>query len=111
MPTTNTNNGNNTTKTDWKKNELGALWKRESKGGEKYLTGTLKFTEAIKAGDEVQVIIFSNKGKKADTHPDLNVYKSEKPGVKTFKPVIVAKTVVKSVEPEEEATEPAQELL
>lgn len=76
MPTTNTN-----AKTDWKKNELGALWKRESKGsGEKYLTGTLKLQETVQAGQEIQVIIFSNKTKKSENHPDFRVYISEKPG-------------------------------
>lgn len=71
MPTTNTN-----AKTDWKKNELGVLWKRESKSGEKYLVGTLTFN-----GQEVQVVAFSNKNKKADNQPDIRVYISEKTGV------------------------------
>jgi uncharacterized protein (DUF736 family) len=76
---TNTNNTTNTNgKTDWKKQELGALWKRESKNGEKYLTGTLKIKEALAVGQEVQVIIFGNKSKKADNQPDFNVYVSEK---------------------------------
>lgn len=76
--TNNMSNTNTNAKTDWKKNELGALWKRESKGGEKYLTGTLKVKEALNVGQELQVIIFSNKSKKADNHPDFNVYISEK---------------------------------
>ena len=72
---------NTNTKTDWKKNELGALWKRESKtSGEKYLTGTLKFQEAVQAGQEIQVIVFSNKTKKSENQPDVRVYISEKPG-------------------------------
>ena len=84
MPTTNTNTNNG--KTDWKKNELGALRKRDSKSGEKYLTGTLKFAEPVAAGQVVQVIIFSNKNKKSDNQPDLNVYISEKPGTSTTTP-------------------------
>ena len=99
MPNTNTN-----TKTDWKKNELGVLWKRESKGGEKYLTGTLKFADAVKPGQEVQVIIFSNKNKKMDNHPDLRVYVSEKTGAATN---TAPKTAVKASAPVAQPTEEA----
>lgn len=113
MPTT--NNTNNGAKTDWKKNELGALWKRQSKGsGEKYLTGTLKFQESVQAGQEIQVIIFSNKTKKADSHPDLRVYISEKPGNAVPAPVqtkVVAKTLPVKAPVAVEVADDSQELL
>lgn len=78
MPTT-TNTNTTTGKTDWKKNEIGVLWKRKAKAsGESYFTGTLTFQEAVKSGQQIQVILFSNKSKKTDNQPDVRVYISEK---------------------------------
>ena len=62
----NTNN-----KSEWSEREIGALWKRESPN-QKYLTGKLKVD-----GVEKTVVIFSNKHKKKDNHPDFRIYKSE----------------------------------
>jgi uncharacterized protein (DUF736 family) len=77
----------------WDKKELGALWKKEKQGtGEKYLTGTLNLKN-LGAGfpdKDVPVIIFSNKNKKKDTHPDLRVYLSEKKGAATQQPAAAA---------------------
>ena len=75
-----------TTKTDskpseWDKKELGCLWRRESKNGEKYLTGVLsaeKLSALLASGEDVQIICFTNKQKQKDTHPDLRIYISEK---------------------------------
>ena len=61
----NTNN-----KSEWSEREIGALWKRESPN-QKYLTGKLKVD-----GVEKNVVIFSNKNKQKDTHPDIRVYLS-----------------------------------
>lgn len=67
----------------WDKKELGALWKRVSQGSqEKYLSGVLNLKNL---GDgfpdkDVPVIVFSNKRKNKDTHPDLRIYLSEKTG-------------------------------
>ena len=101
MPTTNTNTN---AKTDWKKNELGVLWKRQSKSGEKYLTGSLTVPANAKPGDVIQVICFSNKTKKAENHPDLRLYISEKNGggATASAPKPVVKTAPKVVEPEPE---------
>ena len=57
-------------KSEWSEREIGALWKRESPN-QKYLTGKLKVD-----GVEKNVVIFSNKNKQKDTHPDFRVYLS-----------------------------------
>jgi uncharacterized protein (DUF736 family) len=62
---TNTNN-----KSEWAEREMGALWKREN-SNQKYLTGKIKVD-----GVEKNVVIFSNKHKQKDTHPDFRVYLS-----------------------------------
>ena len=60
----------NTNKNEWSEREIGALWKRESPN-QKYLTGKLKVD-----GVEKNVVIFSNKNKQKETHPDFRVYLS-----------------------------------
>ena len=69
---------NQTGENPWDKKELGVLWKKESKTkGEKYLTGTVNL-KSLGFDQDVPVIIFSNKNKKKDTHPDLRIYLSER---------------------------------
>jgi uncharacterized protein (DUF736 family) len=109
---TNTNTNGAGAKTDWKKNELGALWKRESKGsGEKYLKGVLKFQEAVVAGQEVEVIIFANKTKKAENHPDLRVYITEATNGASAPKSTTAKIATKPVAAPVEVAVDSQELL
>lgn len=108
MATNTATNGEN----PWDKKELGALWKREKQTSkEKYLTGVLNLKNL---GDEfpdkdVPVVIFSNKRKQKDTHPDLRVYLSEKnskPATTTAKP-----TVNRVAAPAPETTQDANELI
>jgi hypothetical protein len=74
MPTS-----NNTNHTKTPLVEIGALWARIAKSSnEKYLNGTIKLKTDAKAGDEISVIIFSNKSKKAENQPDLRVFLSDK---------------------------------
>mgnify|MGYP000131412197 CR=1 FL=1 len=61
------NNNQNKEKNEWQERELGALWVREGKSG-KYFYG--------KFGDQA-CVIFRNKHKTSDKHPDFIVYKSE----------------------------------
>jgi uncharacterized protein (DUF736 family) len=68
---------NTNTKTDWKTNRLGGLWKNKSQKGDAYLKGGLKFPFDVKAGQQVDIIAFSNKDKKTDSQPDINVYFAE----------------------------------
>lgn len=80
---------------DWKKKELGCLWRRESSKGEKYLTGVINLKN-LGFDKDVQVVCFSNKDKDKDTHPDIRIYVSEK------RPAAAAptpKTAVKTAPP------------
>lgn len=65
-------------KTDWTKNEIGCMWKRESATTKvKYLTGVINL-KSLGFDQDVQIIAFSNKSKSKDTQPDLRVYLSDK---------------------------------
>ena len=64
----------NTQENEWAKREIGALWVKESPS-QKYFSG--HFTDA--AGNRHKVVIFTNKHKKKETHPDYRVYKSADP--------------------------------
>jgi len=86
----------NSEQNEWAKREIGALWVKESPN-QKYFSG--HFTD----GDDnkVKVVIFTNKHKKKDTHPDYRVYKSTDPtnsnntqNETVKQPVIEATTVV-----------------
>lgn len=61
---------NENTSNDWQEREIGALWKR-SGSNQKYLSGKLKLPD----GSSMDVVIFTNKYKKADNQPDFRVYK------------------------------------
>ena len=58
--------------------ELGALWKRTSQQGQKYLAGHIKVGEF---GEEqtVKVVVFQNGHKNNDKQPDFRMYKSNAP--------------------------------
>lgn len=59
---------------EWKEREMGALWKRVSKNGKStFCTGYITSNEL---GREVKqrVVMFANKGKQTDTHPDYIIY-------------------------------------
>lgn len=60
------------TKTDWQKREVGALWKKESPS-QKYFSGHVKIDDY---GEEklLKVVIFSNRHKSKDSHPDFRIY-------------------------------------
>jgi hypothetical protein len=67
------------------KKELGCMWRRESQNTkEKYLSGVLSVDQLQKAIDasagaeSIQIVVFTNKVKSKDTHPDLRIYLSEK---------------------------------
>jgi uncharacterized protein (DUF736 family) len=64
-------------KNEWENKEIGALWRREKQSTkEKYLVGTLNL-KPLGFDKDVPVIVFTNKRKNKDTHPDLRVYLSE----------------------------------
>lgn len=63
--------------------EIGALWKKEGKS-QKFLAGNLDFKNLDEAQwkefirtKQLPAVIFTNKFKQKDTHPDLRVYLSK----------------------------------
>lgn len=60
---------------EWKKREVGVLWKKEGAKGE-YLTGTINLMENGKLVKQ-EVIVFVNRDKSSERAPDWNIYKSE----------------------------------
>lgn len=57
---------------DEKKKDIGALWARESKKGDRFLTGH------VTVGDQkVEIVVFKNGYKSAENQPDYRIYLSE----------------------------------
>ena len=82
----------NTQENEWAKREIGALWVKESPS-QKYFSG--HFTDGD--GNKVKVVIFTNKHKKKENHPDFRVYKSATPTNTNNNPEeIVSQPVVES---------------
>ena len=73
---------------DWQERECGALWKRKS-ATQTYLSGHVEVDEL---GTKVKkkIVIFSNKHKKKDNHPDYRVYLST--AMPTTKEEVVSST-------------------
>ena len=51
-------------KSEWEEREVGALWKKQSRAGQKYLSGKVKV-----GGEEVSVVCFTNDNKKTPITP------------------------------------------
>ena len=62
-------------KTDCQKREVGALWKKES-ATQKFFSGHVKVDDF---GEEklLKVVVFSNRHKNKDSHPDFRIYTVE----------------------------------
>ena len=60
----------------WEDREIGAMWKRDGVN-QKYLVGRLKLEKIPPGSEELNVVVFSNKNKAKDTHPDFRVYISK----------------------------------
>ena len=69
-------NTNNESTSTWEQREIGAMWKRDGVN-QKYLVGRLKLEKIPKNSDELNVVVFSNKNKSKETHPDFRVYISK----------------------------------
>ena len=67
-----TDNNTNT----WEQREIGAMWKRDGVN-QKYLVGRLKLDKIPEGAEELNIVVFSNKNKAKDTHPDFRVYISK----------------------------------
>jgi uncharacterized protein (DUF736 family) len=86
---------------DWDKREIGALWKREGKS-QNYLSGHVKFSDEFGAERKLDVMIFANKSKKKDTHPDFRIYFNDRPAPKTSEAPVVSNKAAKPAPLEEE---------
>ena len=62
-------------KNDWAEREVGALWKKQS-STQKFLSGHIKVDDGMGGEEVLQVVIFNNKHKQKDNHPDFRIYKS-----------------------------------
>lgn len=67
----------NTQKNEWQNREIGALWKRKS-ATQSYLAGHIDVSkfDAILDSSKMNVVIFTNRSKQKDTHPDYRLYLS-----------------------------------
>jgi len=75
---------NNTTKNDWEKRELGALWTKVSQGsGKKYFSGHIKVEGDFGEDKKINVVAFHNKDKKSENQPDFRIYLSKPRGSET----------------------------
>ena len=61
---------------EWSKRECGALWLRQS-SNQKYFSGHVTLQDEMGVETKQNLVIFSNKHKKKENHPDFRVYKSE----------------------------------
>jgi hypothetical protein len=61
---------------EWAKRECGALWLKQSPT-QKYFSGHVTLQDEMGVESKVNLVIFSNKHKKKDNHPDFRVYRSE----------------------------------
>ena len=57
---------------EWQKREIGALWRREGKN-QNYLSGKITIGE-FENEKTFQVVVFTNKYKKQENHPDFRIY-------------------------------------
>lgn len=55
--------------------EVGALWKRQSQKGQKYLAGHVKYDE-MGSTTELKIVVFPITNKKSEKSPDFRIYVS-----------------------------------
>ena len=70
------NNTSNNNDKKFDNTEVGALWKRQARGGgQVYLAGHVRLSETSE--DTTKVVVFTNKHKKSEKAPDYRVYLSK----------------------------------
>jgi uncharacterized protein (DUF736 family) len=82
--------------------ELGALWRKQGQA-QKFLSGNLDLT-AIGIDKQVPVVIFTNKFKQKDTHPDYRIFLS-KPKPQAVSPTAVTSAASAAPEPASDTTD------
>lgn len=73
-----TNNTNTQTKQN-NQTEIGALWKRQSQKGQKYLAGTIKQQDDMGHKTETKIVVFPIDNKTNPNSPDFRIYLSTLP--------------------------------
>lgn len=66
----------NKSNSDWQERECGALWKQKGKN-QNFLSGHIEVDSGLGEKVKQKVVVFSNKHKNADNHPDFRVYLSK----------------------------------
>lgn len=87
-----------------KNKEIGALWEKTSKAGNKFKTGYVQ----LENGERLEVVVFTNQYKKpGDNTPDLRIYLSEQKGTMQEKTPAQTpkKESIQAVEPAQEDTD------
>jgi len=65
-----------TNNNDWQERECGALWKQKGKN-QNFLSGHVEVDNGLGEKQKVKLVVFSNKHKQQDKHPDFRVYLSK----------------------------------
>ena len=65
-----------TNNNDWQERECGALWKQKGRN-QNFLSGHVELDNGFGEKQKVKLVVFSNKHKSADNHPDFRVYLSK----------------------------------
>jgi uncharacterized protein (DUF736 family) len=65
-------NKNNASQSDWKKREIGALWRRDGKN-QKFLSGKITIGE-FGEDKTYSIVVFANKFKEKENQPDFRIY-------------------------------------
>ena len=73
MDTTHSTDSNS--QSDWRKREMGALWKKDGKT-QQFYSGFIKLNKGTPEEKEHNVVVFLNKMKNSEKAPDLIVYES-----------------------------------
>jgi hypothetical protein len=68
---------------EWRKREMGALWKKEGKS-QQFYSGFLKINKDTDEEKEIRVVVFLNKMKSNEKSPDLIMYESTEQSSATF---------------------------
>lgn len=72
----NTHSNENESTSEWRKRELGALWKKEGKS-QQFYSGMVKLNKGTDQEKEMRLVIFVNKHKSSDRAPDLIIYEEK----------------------------------
>jgi len=101
---------NKTPQNEWQKREIGALWKRKSPS-QSYLSGHIDVSkaDAFLGDSKLKLVVFSNRYKEKDTHPDYRVYLSREDPAQSDK--TPTKNVATSTPETKEIDNPDEEIL